>query len=497
MTRQQSFQDLMNQQSGLNKYANPNSLANTALQGISITPYQPKVTTPVFQPFAGPTVVGSGTKPLFAGSGGGTTQRTVYTGSASAQPTPIAQPTATTTAPKPKPTTQTGTTRTATTTTAPVNPNNLTAAQLAAGYSTIEGAYDPVTGKLKSAPAVPGTAASLAGINYQNPEDLALQAEQDRIDSYYKEQFNQTIDPTKTYNDTLNTYQSQIDALNNIYNDMLVRSRTTNAPTYNRRLGSAASLAVNQGLVGSNVGESNIQEVERQNQEEQTLAEAAINERRNQEIASIMGQVRKSSEDAINAQREAKAQGAEKYLDALKSAPQRRRDNAKNAVKSLLMAGIAIDELSDEDVKKLEKDLKMTKGELESIYSDIEMESVAAQAEAEKAQAELEYKQAQTANTIAETGQIGKMTPYQAAQIGISQAQLKIAQDRAAREKKDEVKTYDAETIPVLVKNELAADLIQNQSAKKKEKKSLEDFFSAYPEVNTEYLFDLYTQYVN
>lgn len=250
-----------------------------------------------------------------------------------------------------------------------------------------------VTPQVVNPQPAPGSAAEIAartGFTYtQNPYDAEIQKEIDAIYGRYREDANQVIDQNQIYKDTLNKWQTEIDSINNIYNDMLVRSRAENAPTYARRLGSTASLAVNQGLVGSNVGESNIRQVEQANAEEQLAAEALINEKRNMAIANIMGEVRKSSEAELLAKKEAKAQGADKLVDYLKNVPAQRRAKASEVIASMIAQGVDINELTPEEIKSLTEGLKVGADDLKAIYS-----SKVAEASEAKAKKELELMKA-------------------------------------------------------------------------------------------------------
>lgn len=221
---------------------------------------------------------------------------------------------------------------------------------------------------------VPGSAGAIAqqtGYTYTpNPADVANQAEIDRLMQEQRNAANQTIDPNQVYQDNLNTYQAQIDSLDNIYNDMLVQSRTNNAPTYARRLGAGASLAVNQGLTGSNVGNSNISQIEEANNQEQLAAEAVINDQRRVALAKIYGDVRAATNDDLKAKRDAKAKGADALLDYLKGAGERRSAKVSTAVKALLAQGIDPSKMSPEELKSITEGTGATKDELTAAYNE-------------------------------------------------------------------------------------------------------------------------------
>lgn len=270
--------------------------------------------------------------------------------------------------------------------------------------------------------ATPGSAAAIAqqtGYTYSpNPSDVANQAEIDRLIQLQRDAANQTIDPNAVYQDALNRYQAQIDSINNIYNDMLVQSRTTNAPTYARRLGAGASLAVNQGLTGSNIGNSNISQIEQANQQEQLAAEAIINEQRAQKLADIMGQVRKSSESELAAKREAKTKGADSLLEYLKGAPERRAKKVSDAVKKLLSykafdSSNPFIEMTEDEIKSFTEGLGISREEFVAEFDAQYKKSKADVAKAEQDAMKALPAAAQEYEYAKKNGYSGSFSQYQ------------------------------------------------------------------------------------
>lgn len=385
-------------------------------------------------------------------------------------------------------------------TTPVANPNGLTAAQIAAGYSTIPGAYDPLTGKLKTGatptPTAP-TPGSAAWVYQQSQADKNNQQQYTDIQNYQQEQFNQTVDPEQEYRATLSRYQAQIDAINNIYNDQLTQSRIQNAPTYQARADQNRIQQLQGGFGSSAMGSAQTDQVTTANNQEQSAAEAIINDKRAQAISAVYRQVRQSSEAALTEKRAAKAKGADALLEYLNAAPERKKTQLSGAVKAAVSAGLDIENMTDDEIKAAFKGLDASPEDIKTAYTEEQATATEAANKSAKAEAE-------TQKILAEVDNLKGKNDFEAAQKALDRAleekkisvqwynatTSRMSEDRQAAGGTN--KNYDGATIPVDVKDSLVFDLQQNKTSKKKDKKSLQDFFAQYPEVNTKYLQDLY-----
>lgn len=352
--------------------------------------------------------------------------------------------------------------------------------------TTVPGSVAPI---VPQAVPVPGYTAVA-----EDPEIAKLRALQEKYD--------RPQDAESIYQDKLAKQQSEIDAQNNIYNDMLNRSRIQNAPTYARRLGSTASLAVNQGLTGSNVGEGIQRDVEQSNMQEQAMQEALIEEKRAQAIAGIKGEIRKSAEATMAANIEANRQGVDARIKRLTvDGPAEKKASARRAVKGLLAAGIDVSKMTDEEKRSYLDGIGISSSDWNAITGEEVAVQTKAKEDAEKAKLENEKTRAETNNLI-------NKNDFEAAQKAL---------DRALEQKKIDVqwynaessrisatkesgtgseKNYDAKTIPSDVKKELFSDIESNANMggtfSGTKKKTLNEFITAYPEINTDYLTALY-----
>lgn len=324
------------------------------------------------------------------------------------------------------------------------------------------------------------------GLSEQEKEEYKLAED---IIKGYRSDFESDIPSEEDlYNQRLRMFQGEIDTINSIYFDMINRAISQGQQREERALGQNRAIQARSGLLGSTFGQAQATRTEAA-QEELTNAEVAIlaNEQA-QKIAALMGQARRDASEELKTKRDAKQKGAEKLLEYYNVLPELRASKASSFIKNLIAQGIDIKDLTPAELSDIAKSYKISETELESLYNDN-------YAEVAKNQATSEKEQLQVEKLRKEIDQIGKMTPYQAAQLGISAGHLKIAQERAAKEKAEEYKNYDESSIPEDVKSDLIADLQSNKNTRRRDRKSVVDFFGAYPEVETSYLVDLFGQY--
>lgn len=256
-----------------------------------------------------------------------------------------------------------------------------------------------------------------------DPEIARLQAIQ--------EQYNRPQDAESIYQEKLTKQQGEIDAQNNIYNDMLNRSRIQNAPTYARRLGSTASLAVNQGLTGSNVGEGIQRDTEQANIQDQAMQEGLINEKRAQAIAGIKGEIRKSSEATMAANIEANRQGVDARIQRLTvTGPAEKKASARRVLKGLLAAGVDVSKMTDEEKKSYLDGIGISSSDWNAISGEEVASVKKATQEAEKEKLELD-------KTKAEISNLEKKYDFEGAQKAL---------DRQLEQKKINVQWHNAES---------------------------------------------------
>lgn len=191
----------------------------------------------------------------------------------------------------------------------------------------------------------------------------------------FKQQADQEVDPNKLYRDKLKLYQSQIDAVNDIYTQRLNQERLE----AQGRMGSTAAVAGRSGTLGSDFGAAQLNQTTGYNADirSATMAEQAA------KIGEIMGEVRKGAADEFAAKTQAKMQGAEAYMEFLKGASERRSSKAQILAQMLLDQGLEPEQV---DWDQTLKGSNLSKEEILSTYQSTKKDMEAAQAAAEREQ---------------------------------------------------------------------------------------------------------------
>ncbi len=259
-------------------------------------------------------------------------------------------------------------------------------------------------------PPPPGSTGNLMYNSGINPND---QNALDIINNRNRTLATEEIDPNAIYQRTLSQYQSQIDAINNIYNDQLNNSRIKNAPTYKARADQNRIGQVQGGLVSSPMGGAQTDQVNNVNAQEQAAAEAIINDRRAQELAAVHGQIRQSQEAALKAKYEAQRQGSDAVLAEINQRPAKKQANLSNAVKALLAGGHDPSKMSAEELNSFTTGLGVTKQELQAEYNSQQAEATSAKTKADQDAMKALPSAAQEYEYAKKNGYKGSFTQYQ------------------------------------------------------------------------------------
>ena len=140
------------------------------------------------------------------------------------------------------------------------------------------------------------------------------------------------IDENAVRRNQMRLFQQEINATNQLYDEMLAQERLRGQG----RLGTQRAISARSGLLGSDFGEANRANVESLN----VGQERAIQAERQARIGAIMGTMRKAVADELTEKRQARQQGADNYIKWLASSQERKANNANIAAASFLQAGI-------------------------------------------------------------------------------------------------------------------------------------------------------------
>jgi len=212
------------------------------------------------------------------------------------------------------------------------------------------------------------------------------------------------IDEAAIRQKTLEQFQAEIDALNQLY----AQKRKEALQQIEAAKGSSAAIQARRGLLGSDFGAAQTATVQKAGEDILSSLDA---ERAAKEQA-ILSEVRTAGSAEIEKQTAAKKEAMNAYLEALKSEGTKTAANKAETIRRILANNIAV---NDNMLKTLAEQLGVPFEELKADYNIAKASQAASQATAElkaqkealdieKTSAELESKQAQTAKTIAETG---------------------------------------------------------------------------------------------
>jgi hypothetical protein len=190
----------------------------------------------------------------------------------------------------------------------------------------------------------------------------------------FEEIYGKPEDERKIMRNQMRLFQSEIDATNRIYDQMLAEEKQRGKG----RIGSATAIQARGGLLGSDFANA-------QNNltlSENAQAERAVQAERQAKIGAIMGNVRKAVADQITEKRLARQQGADNYIAYLASSSARKEKN---------LSAVASDML-DQDIDPATMDKK-------------ELDEVAKMAGVSTSEILAAYRSAKTAKTKADTAE--------------------------------------------------------------------------------------------
>ena len=168
-------------------------------------------------------------------------------------------------------------------------------------------------------------------------------------------------------------FQSEIDATNQIYDQMLNQARLEGTG----RLGSQRAMSARGGLLGSDFAGAQKATV----QDFNTGIERGIQAERAAAIGAIMGNVRSSVQQQLAEKRQARQQGAENYLNWLANSEQRRNQNASLIAQDLLLQGIDPTTLSEEELTSITGEAGVQSGEVQRMYRQMAAQQALEEAE--------------------------------------------------------------------------------------------------------------------
>lgn len=195
-------------------------------------------------------------------------------------------------------------------------------------------------------------------------------------------------DPAAIYATQLKQVQDQIDQTNNVYNDMLAKSRADYAVTGKARLDSARLNEIANGQVGSGTAQGLTDNVTSANISESAAADAVINDKRATALAAINNIARTSAATELAYQRDQKSKNADAILNEINTRPQRKAAALSPVILDMLSKGVDPSKMTSQDLQTLATSFGKLNVAPEDIISEYKQQvSTQATAQATKDQA--------------------------------------------------------------------------------------------------------------
>lgn len=247
----------------------------------------------------------------------------------------------------------------------------------------------------------PGSAASIAPPRFTlapTADEAAANAARARVLQANNADASLSVDPVSEYNAKLRTYQGQIDAENSVYQDKLNTARLAGQG----RLGSSRAMQGRSGLLGSDFGAAQTDQVTNANTDETN----ALADAHGATLAAIQGLARKDATDSLTAKAAAKKAGADALLKYYtEDVPTQKTGRIGKVAQALYDKQIDPTTLTPAELKQLTGDWNVSADDITSGYSTIK---TAKDAEATKIAQEAQKAQSAADLTTAQIAQINE-----------------------------------------------------------------------------------------
>ena len=159
---------------------------------------------------------------------------------------------------------------------------------------------------------------------------------------------------------TLKMFQDQIDATNQVYDQLLGEARLEGEG----RIGSQRAIAARGGLLGSDFAGSQKARVQDFNTDQQRSIQAE----RTAAIGAILGTARQTAQEEIANRRAARQQGAENWLDYIANSQQNRLNNINSVAQAFLAQGINPTEMDETEIAAIASEIGAQPADIITAY---------------------------------------------------------------------------------------------------------------------------------
>ena len=191
-------------------------------------------------------------------------------------------------------------------------------------------------------------------------EDPDLAAAIDKRRQTAKDTGNEEIDEDQIRSDKLAEMQAEIDAQNAIYADKLRVAKVQGLG----RLGTSTAVQGRRGIIGSDFGNAQTDNVETGNRE----IEGSIQNELAVKVAALMSQARTNADAEIAAKRAAKEAGLDDYIKYLGEDKTRKQSNTEKVIAALVAQGIDPATMDSASLESIAKGYGIKGADIKSAY---------------------------------------------------------------------------------------------------------------------------------
>jgi hypothetical protein len=176
-------------------------------------------------------------------------------------------------------------------------------------------------------------------------------------------------------------FRNEINATNRVYDDLLRDERLAGQG----RLGTATARAARGGLLGSNMGDAQYDNMSQYNFAEQRQ----IQNERMAKIGAIEGTMRKAVADELERKRIARKEGTESLIAYHTADKTRRAENAQLAARTILAQGLDAKTMTEDELNAIGKQAGLSAKDIILAYSDLQAASETEALKTRKTEAEI------------------------------------------------------------------------------------------------------------
>lgn len=176
----------------------------------------------------------------------------------------------------------------------------------------------------------------------------------------FEDIYGSPIDDDSIRRGTLDMFQQQIDATNEVYDQLLNEERLRGQG----RIGSQRAIAARGGILGSDFAGAQKHKV----QDFNTQQTRGIQAERTAAIGAILGTARAEAQNEIALKRQARQQGAENYLNFLSSSQERKATNAQKLGAAFASQGIDPTTLDESELSTIASEAGIAAGDIITAY---------------------------------------------------------------------------------------------------------------------------------